>query len=310
MEDSKNKDILALKMEDALKFLTCNAHLGTQNVDFQMEAYVYKRRPDGIHIINLKKTWEKLVLAARAIAAIEDPAEVFVISSRPYGQRAVLKFAVHTGATPIAGRFTPGTFTNQIQKAFREPRLLVVSDPRTDHQPIREASYVNIPVIAFCNTESPLRYVDVAVPCNNKAAHSIGLMWWLLAREVLRIRGKLGREKPWNIMVDLFFYRDPEEIEKEEQLQQATAEKPAITRGEQNNVADWIATSDTNAQYVEDVKDWAAEPLAPTFQAGQEWTPTAAAAGAGEWENRQQPRAAGEAAAGQNWGGDSADNWG
>lgn len=54
-------------------------------------------------------------MAARAIAAIENPADVCVISARPYGQRAVLKFAHYTGATPIAGRFTPGTFTNQIQ---------------------------------------------------------------------------------------------------------------------------------------------------------------------------------------------------
>lgn len=105
---SGNLDILSLKEDDVTKMLAACTHLGTTNVNFQMEQYVYKVRSDGVHIINLRRTWEKLLLAARAIVAIEHPAEVFVISSRPYGQRAVLKFAAHTGATPIAGRFTPG----------------------------------------------------------------------------------------------------------------------------------------------------------------------------------------------------------
>lgn len=105
---SGNSDILALKEDDVTKMLAACTHLGTTNVNFQMEQYVYKRRPDSVRIINLRHTWEKLLLAARAVCAIEHPSEVFVISSRPYGQRAVLKFAAHTGATPIAGRFTPG----------------------------------------------------------------------------------------------------------------------------------------------------------------------------------------------------------
>eukprot|EP00126_Sphaerothecum_destruens_P012708 Sdes_comp21767_c0_seq1m20336 len=148
-------NILAPHADDIRKLLVAQAHLGTKNVNFQMKNYVYKRRPDGIYIINLHKTWEKLMLAARILVAIENPSDICVISARPYGTRAVLKFAFHTGASAIAGRFTPGTFTNQITKAFKEPRILVVTDPRTDHQPIREASYVNIPVIALCDTDSP-----------------------------------------------------------------------------------------------------------------------------------------------------------
>jgi len=227
---------LALNVSDVTKMLAATTHLGSDKVNFQMEQYVYKRRPDGIHIINLGRTWEKLMLAARAIAAIEHPQDVFVISSRLYGQRAVLKFANYCQATPIAGRFTPGAFTNQIQNAFREPRLLVVTDPLTDHQPIIEASYVNIPVIAFCNTDSPLKYIDIAIPCNTKSTHSIGLMWWLLSREVLRLRGRISRKDEWNTVVDLFFYRDPEETEKEE----AAAKEAAPAIKEDTHVPDVV----------------------------------------------------------------------
>jgi len=210
-----------LREEDVMKLLYCQTHVGASNVDHQMEQYVWKARNDGTYIIHLKKTWEKVLLAARAIAAIENPADVCVISARPYAQRAILKFAAHTGATPIFGRFTPGCFTNQIQKAFKEPRLLIVSDPRVDHQAVTEASYVNIPVISFCNTDSPLKLIDIAIPCNNKGQQSIGLMWWMLAREVLIIKGKITRQTGFvledkEIMPDLYFYRDPEEAEKEE----------------------------------------------------------------------------------------------
>ncbi|XP_045606405.1 small ribosomal subunit protein uS2 [Procambarus clarkii] len=307
--------VMSLEENDVTRFLAASTHLGANNVNFQMEQYVFKRRQDGVHIIHLRKTYEKILLAARSIAAIENPADVYVISSRPMGQRAVLKFARYTGATPIAGRFTPGAFTNQIQAAFREPRLLVVTDPASDHQPITEASYVNIPVIGFCNTDSPLRYVDVAIPCNNKSPHSVGLIWWMLAREVLRLRGTISRNLPWetDVMPDLFFYRDPEEQEKEEaakaeaakaEAEAAKAEAPAPETWV-NDVADAEApvaapatpvAAGTPAPVAGGVPVAGAPPAAPAAvedwgQAGDDWATPAAGTG-DEW---------GGATDGNNW---------
>jgi small subunit ribosomal protein SAe len=213
---SAAKGVLSLQEEDVTKILVAGAHLGASNMNFQMETYVFKRRQNGVCLFNIRKMWDKLVLAARAIAAIENPADVCVISARQIAQRAVLKYARYTGATPIAGRFTPGSFTNQIQQAFKEPRLIIVTDPIADHQPITEASYVNIPVISFVNSDNPLRCIDLAIPCNNRGSQSIGLMLWFLAREVLRLRGTQPRNEQWEVMPDLFFYREPEEAAKEE----------------------------------------------------------------------------------------------
>jgi len=175
-----------------------------------------------------KKTWQKIKLAARVIAAVDRPEEVIVVCARPYGQRAVIKYAKYTGATAnSSSRWTPGTLTNQNTKQFREPKLLIVVDPKSDRQAVVEASYVNIPTIGLTDTDSPLSYIDVAIPCNNRNTESISMIFWLLAREVLILRGKLGKKEEWDVMVDLFFYKKIEDVETQINEDKAEAERAA-----------------------------------------------------------------------------------
>lgn len=278
---SAAKGVLSLQEEDVVKILAANAYLGAANLNFQMETYVFKRKSNGVCLLNIRKMWDKLVLAARAIAAVENPADVCVISARQISQRAVLKYARYTGATPIAGRFTPGSFTNQIQQAFKEPRLIIVTDPIADHQPITEASYVNIPVISFVNTDNPLRCIDLAIPCNNRAPHSIGLMLWFLAREVLRLRGTQPRNEPWEVMPDLFFYRDQEETNKEEPAAAAETQEQNVQDQYAAQEGDWDQGT-TIGQNVQ---------LQAGFAANEDWNPAEDNWNKGAPENWSTPAA-------------------
>jgi small subunit ribosomal protein SAe len=278
---SAAKGVLSLQEEDVTKILVANAHLGAANLNYQMEPYVFKRKSNGVCLFNIRKMWDKLVLAARAIAAVENPADVCVISARQISQRAVLKYARYTGATPIAGRFTPGSFTNQIQQAFKEPRLIIVTDPIADHQPITEASYVNIPVISFVNSDNPLRCIDIAIPCNNRGPNSIGLLLWFLAREVLRLRGTQPRNEQWEVMPDLFFYRDQEEATKEEPQAATETQDQYNQDGNVGQEDNWDSHGTMIGQNVQAPSGFAANedwnPAEDNWnKGGDSWTPVAA----------------------------------
>lgn len=244
-------ETLTQREEDIKRMLAAKVHLGTTNSDYQMTPYIWRRNSDGVHIINIGKTLEKLQLAARIIVAIENPADIVAVSARVYGTRAVLKFAHYSGCEALTSRFTPGTFTNQRTRNFKEPRLLIVTDPRMDSQPVLEASYVNIPVIALCNSDSPLRFIDCAIPCNNRSKYSLGVMYWLLAREVQRLRGEITPAKPWDVSVDLFFHKEPEDIERmmEEKTTAAAAAAGANAALAQDNIEGYEGQED--AAYVD-----------------------------------------------------------
>lgn len=126
--------------------------------------------------------------------------------------------------------------TNQNTKTFVEPRLLILTDPRIDYNALIESSYVNIPIIALCNTDNNLSYVDCAIPCNNRTTKSLAMIYWLLTREVLSLKGEL-EENNFEVLPDLFMYRDLEKEAKkrqEEELAEAAAEDNVEERDDEN----------------------------------------------------------------------------
>ncbi len=173
-----------------------------------MERYVSHRTETGAPVINVIETYNKIRLAARIIAGVTRPSDVLVVSSRPTGQRAVIKFASYTKATATSdARWVPGVLTNQETTHFKEPRLVIVVDTYADRKAVVEASYMNIPIIALANLDSNLQYVDVAIPCNNKNTESISMIFWLLTREVKYLRGDTDS---FDVPVDLFYHKQIE----------------------------------------------------------------------------------------------------
>jgi len=231
-DNNKLLDLLKPSEADVMKLLAAQTHIGRRKCHVNMRRYTWKRRQDGVHIINLEKTWAKIILAARILVTVKDPSDIAVMSTRTIGQRGAIKFAHYTGATAMVGKWVPGTFTNPRNKrAFTEPRVIIVDEPTTCFGALRETSYVGIPVIGFLGTDNNTKFVDCAIPCNNRGKYSIGLMFWLLTRELLRMRGKSEyecvRSVPWKESVDLFFYRDADEIKRQQDAKQRKADKAA-----------------------------------------------------------------------------------
>ena len=184
-------------------FLTCGVHIGTKQKSKDMEPYVYKVRDDGLRILNVNMTSEKVVEAAQFLKDF-DPKDVLVVSARQYGWKPATKFAENCGFECIAGRFTPGRLTNPEMRFFIEPKVIVLTDPAADAQAFREATNISIPVIAMCDSNNLTANVDIVIPGNNKGRRSLALIYWLLSREILRIRGELGADDDLEETIDDF----------------------------------------------------------------------------------------------------------
>ncbi len=170
------------------EYLAAGVHIGTQQKSKDMKKFIYRVRGDGLYILNIQETDNRIKTAAEFIAKYDAP-KVFVVTSRQYGQYPAKKFATAIGGTYKMGRFIPGTMTNQNIPNYTEPDVIIVTDPIGDAQAIKEAVHSGIPVVALCDSNNMTKYIDLVIPTNNKGRKALSMVYYLLARETLKSRG-------------------------------------------------------------------------------------------------------------------------
>ena len=171
------------------EYLAAGVHIGTQQKTEDMKRFVYRVRADGLYVLDVKATDDRIKPAAKFLSKF-DPARILVVSARQYGQFPATMFAKVIGAKSMVGRFIPGTLTNPEYRDFVEPDVVVVTDPIGDLQAVKEAVDIGVPVVAMCDTNNMTMHIDVVIPTNNKGRKALALIYWLLAQEIAKLRGQ------------------------------------------------------------------------------------------------------------------------
>ncbi len=210
--------------------LEAGVHIGTKLKTNDMKEFVFKRRDDGLYILDLRKTAERLLAAAKLIAKYP-PEDVLVVASRVYSSGPASKFSTLTGIPIVKGRFVPGTMTNLTSKNFKEPRLILVCDPKGEREAISESAQNGVPVIALCDTDNETKYIDLVVPINNKGRRSLALVFYVLSRELMLSQGKISAYDEFQY--DLNYFERMEEVPPEgEKATEAEEAAPAEEKEE------------------------------------------------------------------------------
>ncbi len=185
------------------EYLRTGIHIGTKFKTAAMQSFIYKIRPDGLNVLNLQRINDRLNAAARLLSQY-DPENVLLICRRENGWQAVQEFSKYTGIKTFTKRYPPGILTNISLRNFMETKLIFATDPFPDKNAVDDAVKIGIPVIALCDTNNELDNIDLVVPCNNKGKKSIGLVFWILAREYLKLRGIIKDYKEFKATLDDF----------------------------------------------------------------------------------------------------------
>ncbi len=184
-------------------YLTSGVHIGTQQKSASMKPFIYKVRDDGLYVLDVRRTDSRIKTTAKFLSRFP-PEKILLVSARQYGKRPIQHFSDVIGTMCIAGRFIPGILTNPDLPSFIEPEVILVVDPTADRQAMKEAVTIGIPVIGLVDTNNTLENVDIAIPTNNKGRRALALVFWLLAREMQLVQGKIDSREDFEYEIEDF----------------------------------------------------------------------------------------------------------
>ena len=169
-------------------YLTSGVHIGTQQKSRDMLPFIYKVRSDGLYVLDLKRTDERIRVAAKFLSRFQ-PQDILIVSARQYGHKPVRKFSELLGTKCFPGRFIPGTLTNPVLPSYTECKVILVTDPSADAQALSEAKLIGVQVVGLCDANNEAKYIDLVIPTNNKGRRALAMIYWLLTREIMSFKG-------------------------------------------------------------------------------------------------------------------------
>ncbi len=196
---SEQPEIIDIKK----KVISTGIRVGTQVKTKFMKQFIEKASPEGLYMLNIDMTLEKIKTCAKFINRV-GAENIIACSGRQYAGIPIEKFCEMTGAKQLLGRFMPGTLTNPSLPYYIEPKLILISDPEVDVQALIEATNAGIPIIGIANTDNVTSKLDVIIPANNRGRKSLATIYWLLVRQILIEKGELKENESMKYEIDDF----------------------------------------------------------------------------------------------------------
>ena len=180
-EEKKEDQTILTSLEDYIKTAS---YLGTKVITPTMKKYVYRRRLDGLAILNTLLVDKKLSEGINFIKQFK-PNDWTLVCKREAGWRGAKMFAELTGVRTFTKKYPSGVLTNTMLDNFIETKMVMICDPWLDKNALADAKNIRIPVAGVCDTNNHTADIDVVMIGNNKSNKSLGLFFWLLSREYM-----------------------------------------------------------------------------------------------------------------------------